>query len=215
MAGAVLGRNQSQLSPDIFGELAQQVGQSATTNSTAAAVAGSQVGNIPPGMSESGLSPAGLSLPDQASASFSPPDQAREVGSLKEELVERPLADIETELIAIFSLQKLLGIENPSDTSEQKAKKAQLNQRFNQMTQEEQAVAQQHYQEQLMRKRQQEEQDLIKKQQAEAAQAEPLVLPSGPQRGPADRGSQSKAQAALQKLKQDRTTMSSNLQSAG
>lgn len=160
------------------------------------------------------------SMPGQASVSASnpqsshgAPSEPREVGTIKQELVERPLADIKHELGQLFSLEHLLGIENPKDGPEQKAKRQQMWQKYNQLSAEEKAIADARYQEQMTRKRQQEEEAQIRRQQEEAARSQSIAMPSSPQKGPPDQGGKSKSQAAMQQLKQDRTTIG-KLQSA-
>lgn len=189
-------------SPDATGEVSQALAQSGGATTTPAA-ASSVVPSSLPG------------LPDASSLDQAAVGQAssRPVGTLKQELLDRPIEAVVKEIGAIFSLSRLLGIENPQDTPEQKAKKAQLLQNFNQLTQEEQTLADQLYQERLARKQQQEQEDQIKKQQA-AQEASSVAPPSSPRKGPPDPSGKSKSQAAMQQLKQDRTTIG-KVQSAG
>jgi hypothetical protein len=132
----------------------------------------------------------------------SPTDQqSREVGSLGEELVKRPLQDISKGIRSIFSINSLLGVEEVKDSPEEKVKKRQLHQRFNKLSQEEQAVAKQRYQQEMERKqRMAEEDEQSRQQKAQAKQS--IVMPSGPQKG---NGGQSKKQSAMQQLQDDRT----------
>lgn len=127
--------------------------------------------------------------------------KSREVGSIGEELVKRPLADIAKGIKSIFSLNNLLGVESPQENPKDKVKKKQLHQRYNQLSQEEQAVARERYQAEMERKQRVAEEDEISKQKKVQAK-QSIVIPSGPQKG---NGGQSKKQVAMQSLEDDRT----------
>ena len=124
-----------------------------------------------------------------------------EVGSIGEELVTRPLEDIAQGIRSIFSIDNLLGQESSKPDPEAQAKKKQLHQRFNQLTQEEQGVARQRYQQEMERKQRMAEEDQIRRQQ-EAQSKQAIQMPSSPQKG---NGGQSKKQSAMQQLQDDRT----------
>lgn len=141
------------------------------------------------------------------------PPEIREVGTIKEELIDRPVADIKQEVGKFFSLSDFLGIENPSDTPEQKAKKQQMLQNFNQLSQEDQAAAQQVYQERMQLQQQKDDEMMARNQREQAARESSIEVPSGPQNGAQDPNVKSKSQMAMQKLKDDRTK-SGTLQSA-
>lgn len=153
--------------------------------------------------------------PGQVSPAPQPsqPPQSREVGTLKEELLDRPLEDIKQEVGKFFSLSDFLGIENPSDSPEEKAKKQQMLQAFNQLSQEDQAAAQQIYQERMQLQQQKDDEMIARNQREQAARESSIAPPSGPQNGAPDAGNKSKSQMAMQKLKDDRTK-SGTLQSA-
>lgn len=154
------------------------------------------------------------SSPAQLSSQQAPaPTEPREVGTLKEELIDRPLTDIQNELGKFLSLSEFLGIENPSDTPEEKAKKQQMLQNFNQLSQEDQAAAQQIYQERMALQQQKDEEMAARNQREQEARESSIAPPSGPQHGAPDQSGQSKSQMAMQKLKDDRTK-SGTLQSA-
>ncbi len=157
---------------------------------------------------QTSASPQSLSTPQPAQ-----PLQTREVGTIKQELIDRPLEDIKSEVGKFFSLSDFLGIENPSDTPEQKAKKQQMLQNFNQLSQEDQAAAQQVYQERMQLQQQKDDEMMARNQREQAARESSIAPPSGPQNGAPDQNSNSKSQMAMQKLKDDRTK-SGTLQSA-
>jgi hypothetical protein len=127
--------------------------------------------------------------------------QPREVGSVTEELINRPLKDIAKGIRSIFSIDNLLGQESSGPDPESQAKKKQLHQRFSQLSQEEQAVARERYQQEMERKQRIAEEDQISRQQ-EAQAKQPIQMPSSPQKG---NGGQSKKQSAMQQLQDDRT----------
>lgn len=122
----------------------------------------------------------------------------RDVSSLSEELLKRPAQDVSQELKSLFDLNALLGI-NRDDTPEEKAKKKQLHQRYQQLTQAEQQVAKERYQKELQKK-QEEEKNKQQKEQEEREQ-EASALPSVgkvSKRGTALMGGSKKKKAAAQ-----------------
>jgi hypothetical protein len=152
------------------------------------------------GAGQSTLSPQqAQALQQQAGMGDASP---REVGTLKEELITRPLADITKGIRSIFSVETLLGVENTPQDPALQAKKKQTHQRFSQLTQEEQAVARERFQREMERKQKMVEEEQIRKQQA--AQQKVITMPSSPQKGPAGPAG-SKKQKAMQQLQDDRT----------
>ncbi len=117
----------------------------------------------------------GTSSSDQHNSSqantHTPP---REMGSLTDELVKRPAKDVAQELKGFFDLNSLLEI-NQEDTPEEQAKKRQLHQRFQQLTQSEQKVAQEKYERELQKKQQEER--LKQQEEEEQRQKDATVMP--------------------------------------
>lgn len=172
----------------------KQLGQQAADPSSASAAAAA---------SKQGQQPAGAS--DGSRAKQPPP---REVGSLSDELVMRPIKDIGRELAAFFDINTLLGIDPQTDTPEEQAKKRQLHQRWQRLNKEQQQVAQQLHQEELERKQQEEQEEQLKKEQEEKAaeqrrQAMAQQATSKSQKGPVGPG-MSRKQKAKAKLDLDR-----------
>lgn len=159
---------------------------------------------------KSGGGAAGSSQNPQLPTAQSQPQKPREIGSLAEELVTRPLADIGKGLLSIFDIGSLFGAK-PADDPEKKAKRQQVHQRWQQLTQEQQAIAQQRYQQEMQRKQMMAQEDEMRRQR-EQAQSQDIVMPSSPQKGAQQQGGSGK-QRAMTKLKQDRTTQN-NLSSA-
>ena len=137
--------------------------------------------------------------------------QPREIGTIKEELVTRPAHDILKGLASLFDIKTILNLNPQADTPEQQAKKKQLHQRFNQLTQEQQQVAQANYRREMERKKREEEEKQAQKQRDQQA-AQSIAPPSSPSKGPAGPGA--KKPAAVDKLEQDRKTLGGP-QSAG
>lgn len=135
----------------------------------------------------------------QQQAGLSSGDQPREVGTVGEELVKRPLNDIAKGIRSIFSIDNLLGNESSQPDPEKQAKKKMIHQRFNQLSAEEQAVARERFQAEIERKQRMAEEDEMRKQQE--AQQKTVQMPASPQKGPGG----SKKQQAMQQLQDDRT----------
>ena len=131
----------------------------------------------------------------------------REVSSLKDELIKRPIKDITETFKAFFNLDRLLGI-NSGDTAEDKAKKQKLSQRWQKLTQEEQEFAKQKYQQELQKKQEEEREKEQKKQEEEAKKQESLPMPQGRQTGFQGFAGQSGKQKAQSMVQRQRTTMS-------
>lgn len=133
-------------------------------------------------------------------------EKPREIKGLKEELIKRPIKDIKKGLASLVDLSALFNIES-RDSPEEKAKKQQLHQRFQQLNQEQQAVAKKNYQEKLQKKKQELEEEQRRKEAEQARQAEQgLPLPTSPQKGPigpaAGMSRKQKAQTNLQQQRQ-------------
>lgn len=109
----------------------------------------------------------------------------RAVGSIKDELITRPLHDIWQEVKSFFSLNTWLGIKSDTQTPEEKQRKIATHKRWQQLNEEQQALVKQRYQEELKKKEIEEEQKQQRKQMEEQKKKEqPLILPSSPKKGP-------------------------------
>jgi len=131
--------------------------------------------------------------------------KVRPVGTLTEELIKNPIKDIIGEVKQFFSINTLLGI-NSEDSPEDQMKKKQMLQRWNQLNEEQQAVAKKRYQEEMQRKQQEEQEKDIKRQQEAQAKASAIQAPSSPKKGPVGPAG-SKKQKATQQLQQNRQTI--------
>ncbi|MBD3250796.1 MAG: hypothetical protein GF381_04505 [Candidatus Pacebacteria bacterium] len=127
-----------------------------------------------------GKGAGGKSQNAAASQAQKPP---RSVGSLKQELVSRPIQDAKGELVEFFNVNKLLGIDN-QDAPEEQARKKKMHQRWKQLTEAEQKVAQQKYQQKLKQKQEEERQKQIQKQREQEQKSQQIAPPSSPQKGP-------------------------------
>lgn len=136
-----------------------------------------------------------------------PAQQApREVGSLGDELVKRPLHDIWQQIKQFFSLNTWLGINPETEDPEKKQKMTALHRRYQQLDQEQQAYARQLYQQREQEKKLQLEEEERKKQLAEQQKQESAIqMPSSPQKGPVGPASgKSKKSNAIAQLTQNR-----------
>jgi len=149
----------------------------------------------------------------QASRSGAPV-QPREIGSLSDELIKRPIQDFWTEIKKFFSLNTWLGI-NPNTTDPDKqARMAAQHKRFQQLDAEQQEVAKKNYQEKLQKQRAEEEEKQRKKQMEEKQKQQSIAMPSSPKKGPVGPASgKSRKSNAAAMLEQDRKTMN-NVQGA-
>lgn len=130
----------------------------------------------------------------------------REVTSLSEELIKRPVKDIISTAKSFFDLNAILGI-NPEDPPEKKQKKQKVAQNWQKLTQEEQAFVQKQYQEEQQKKqREQQEEQEKKDKEAQEAEEQSIAPPSSPQKGPVGLGG-SKKQQTSQLLQNRRTQM--------
>jgi len=152
-----------------------------------------QSGDLPPGME------------GMAGGAAAQAPKPREVGSLKEELLERPVQDVISGLKSFFDINALLGINPQVDTPEVQAKKREKHQRWQKLDAEQQQVAQEKYQQEVQKKQAEEEEKERKKQQA-AAELQTIQAPSSPQKGPKGPGG-SKKQKAQTKLQNDRKSL--------
>jgi hypothetical protein len=130
----------------------------------------------------------------------------REIGSLKDELIVRPVKDIVKEIKSFFDLNSLLGIKS-GDTAEEQAKKQQVHSRWQKLDQEQQQIAQQKYQFEMKKKQKEEEEKQMKKQRQQQAEANAIAPPSSPKKGPVGPGGSGKQRAASQ-MEMDRKTLS-------
>lgn len=129
--------------------------------------------------------------------------QPREVSTLTDELIKRPISDVAEGIKSIFNLYDLFNVNPVTQTPEQQAKKRQIHQRFQQLTQEEQAEAQRQYQEEMERKQQEEQEAHEKRQREQQAASQSIEAPSGSKKGPVGPSGSSK-QRAVTKLQTDR-----------
>lgn len=131
----------------------------------------------------------------------------RPVGTFAEELIQNPAHDILDALKSFFSINTWLGMKPPQpDSPEETARKRKMHQRFQKLDQEQQQVVQRKYQEAMQKKKMEEEQKAQRKHMEEQQKAQQVDMPSSPKKGPVGPGS--KKQKAVQKLTQDRKTLS-------
>lgn len=169
---------------------------------------------LPPGAGVPGGLPTGMPGVDQAATS---PD-GQQVGSpsVFDTVVSQPVQDLAKTILEALHLDKLLGLSGSSrSTPEEKAKKAAMHKRYQQLTEEQQAVARQEYQKRLQKEKIKQQEEEQRKQLEKQKKAESVVMPSSPQKGSVgpDSGKSSKSNA-IQKLQQDRKTLGGP-QSAG
>jgi hypothetical protein len=151
-------------------------------------------------------SPDGKPNPAMPGAAGPQPPKPREVGTLTEELITRPLSDIKNELLSLFNINTLLGVNPVTDSPQDQAKKKQLHQRWQQLNQEQQQVAQEAYQLRMKQKQAEEEEKQRKAQQEQQSKQQAIAAPSSPQKGPKGPAGSQK-QKAVTKLQNDRKTL--------
>ncbi len=134
------------------------------------------------------------------------PPPPREMGTIAEELFTRPLKDIARGVSSLFDIYNWLGIKKYEPDPEKLAKNKQMLQKYNQLEAADQAQVRKTTQERMQKQKLEREQEEHKKQQAAAAQQD-FVMPSSPKKGPEGPGGTGK-QKAVQKLQQDRKTLS-------
>ncbi len=122
-------------------------------------------------------------------------------------VISQPVEDLAKTILEALHLDKLLGISGNNDTPEQKAKKQAMLKRYNQLTEEQQAVARQQYQERLQRQQQQQQEEEQRKQLEQQQKQQSIQMPSSPNKGPVGPDQGSKKSHAVQKLEQDRKTL--------
>ncbi len=136
-----------------------------------------------------------------------PARKPREVGSLTEELVKRPLVDIGKGLLSIFDFSAALGLSPPETKSpEEKARLHATHNRFQKLNQEQQALARKKYQEEMQKKKMLQEEEERRRQQKRQQEAQQIDMPSSPKKGPVG-PSGSQKQRTVTKLEQDRKTL--------
>lgn len=140
----------------------------------------------------------------KASASTSPTphsstqQQPRDVGSLKDELFTYPAQDLVGSFKSVFDLDTWLGVQPTAEQEQERARKEVLLKRFNQLTDQEQAVFKQRYQERL-KKLQLEEEEKAQRRQAEEQQRQAsITLPRKAASGPVGPGMGAKQKAKAQ-----------------
>lgn len=141
-----------------------------------------------------------------------PPSQQkpREMGSLGDELIKRPLHDIWNEVKQFFSLNTWLGIKPDTDDPQKKQKMANLHRRYQKLEQEDQAEVKRQFQLREQKAKQQKEEEQRKKM-AEQKQKEQstIVAPSGSKKGPIGPASgKSRKSNAITQLTQNRQQLS-------
>jgi hypothetical protein len=151
--------------------------------------------------------PAGSANPLAGTPPGSPPPPPREVGSLYEELIKRPIVDIGKSLLSILDFSDALGISPPQDkTPEEQARMQAMHQRYQKLNEEQRQFAQRKYQEDLQKKKQAEQEKQQREAQRRQQEAASVAMPSSPKKGPVGPAGSSK-QRAVTKLEQDRKTL--------
>lgn len=163
-------------------------------------------GGKPSGQAGSTL-PGSAANPAQSKGTFQP-TQPREVGSLTDELVTRPLKDIGKGLLSLFDFSAAMGIGPIEDKSPQdKARHQAQFQRYQKLTQEQKAYTDQRTQIK-MKEDQQKKQEEAQKQQQEKQKQQQFVMPSSPKNGPIGPASgMSRKKMMTTQLEQDRQTL--------
>jgi len=143
------------------------------------------------------------------SAATGQPKPPREVGTLSEELIKRPVKDIGQEIRAFFTLQTWLGINPNTRDPKEIQKQTAIHGRYQQLDEAQQALVKQRYQERLQKEKAEEEEKQRKKQMEEQKKNQVLTMPSSPKKGPIGPASgKSKKDNAQALLQQQRQTMS-------
>ncbi|MBP7768311.1 hypothetical protein KA082_00555 [Candidatus Woesebacteria bacterium] len=181
--------------------LTQQSATPATTPTAAQALAGAA--GMPTDLSELAAGGAGAEGGTQAAQS----------PSFFDAVIAQPVQDLAKTILEALHLDTLLGLMGSSDTPQDKAKKQAMMRRYNELTQEEQAVARATFQRRQQEEKRRLEEEQARKHRAEQARAQSIAVPASPQRGSEGAGQSRKSQA-VSKLEQDRKTLSGP-QSAG
>lgn len=152
---------------------------------------------------------AGQKQQHQAAQSGAMPQPPREIGSIKDELITRPIHDIWTEIKKFFSLNTWLGINPDTQDPQKQQKMAAIHKRYQQLDAEQQEVAKKQYHEKLQKKKAEEEEKQRRKQQEEQQKQQSIAMPHSPQKGPIGPSSgKSRKSNTADLLEQDRKTMS-------
>ncbi len=177
-------------------------------------------GSVPGGMSPSDMeglmdqtqmgssaNPAQSTTPSPASSSSHSSKTPRPIASLPQEgkYLAQDVGQGMLELLPDF-MQRVLGIKN-TDTPEEKAKKQQMFQNYQQLSAEDQAYVQKKMQREEAEKQQREQEEEMRKQQEMANQSSDLPMPAGKVTGEAAAGASNK-QRTTQKLQNDRKKLS-------
>jgi hypothetical protein len=133
------------------------------------------------------------------------PTEPRELGTVQEELLQRPAHDIVEGLKSFFDIYSLLEINPETDDPQTQAHKKQMLDRWQRLNQEQQQVAQEKYQFEMKKKQEEEARAQQLEQQRQAAAHQTLNVPSGPRKGPNAQGAPKPR--AVQKLEEDRKTL--------
>lgn len=152
--------------------------------------------------------------PVQNTTQANPQQPTSSDSSFFDAAITKPVQDLAKTFLEALHLDKLLGLGGSADTPEDKAKKQAMMRRYNQLTEEQQAVARQKYQERMQREKLLEQEAEQKRQIEEQKRAASIQMPSSPQKGPEGPGGGSKKSQAITKLQQDRKTLGGP-QSAG
>jgi len=182
---------------DSFGEAADErnmMQPSISSNSNKSSGAGSK----------SGFGGGGSAPQNQQKSQ--PPIEPREVADISEE-AKRGVVDVWIEVKKFFSLNAWLGIDPENMDPEEQARAKQFHAKYQQLDQEQQAVARQMYQEKIQKKKVLDEEENRKKEIEAQEKAQSVVMPSSPQKGAQGSGGKSKKSQVMQKMKQDRTTI--------
>lgn len=130
------------------------------------------------------------------------------VGTLQEELVTRPIQSVAKELVAFFDINRLLDIDPVQDPPEIQARKKAIHQRWGQLTEAQQHVAEQQYQAELAKKKHDQEQIEQEKIEKERASQSTLVIPSSVRKGPiGPAAGQSHKTSTIQAMQHERQTL--------
>ncbi len=115
----------------------------------------------------------------QAEQSKTKTHSPRAVGSLKQELIARPVEDMKDAFTSFFDINVLLNIDQESDSPAEQAKKREIHRRLRQLTQAEQEEAQKQFRLRMKQKQAEEKEKELKKQQSKEQEKKPLTPPSG------------------------------------
>ncbi|MBP7875949.1 hypothetical protein KA012_03055 [Candidatus Woesebacteria bacterium] len=152
-------------------------------------------------------SPQGVPTGTNPISPTAPPPPPREVGSIAEELITRPLKDIGKGLLSLFDFSSALGLTPPESKSpEEKARVQATHRRYQKLNQEQQAYARQKYQEEMQKKKMLQEEGERQRAQKRQMESQSVVVPSSPKNGPVGPSGSGKQRAAT-KLEQDRKTL--------